>query len=159
MQRRDTDEVLGVVHPGEILQQEQQGIGNREWDLKTYVRPAPTIFEHTPLTTLLEDFRTNPAPLAFVRDEYGSVVGIITPAELLSVLAGQMGDMERTTSWASRPLTSRTRPSTDMQAVSPHQIRQHSRCTLAPVFCASASASWQLEFQRQNEASEFMGQP
>ena len=93
VQRRDTDEVLGVVHPGEILQQEQQGIGNREWDLKTYVRPAPTIFEHTPLTTLLEDFRTNPAPLAFVRDEYGSVVGIITPAELLSVLAGQMGDM------------------------------------------------------------------
>ena len=29
--RRDTDEVLGVVHPGEILQQEQMGIGNREW--------------------------------------------------------------------------------------------------------------------------------
>ena len=91
--RRDTDEVLGVVHPGEILLQEEQGIGSREWDLKTYVRPAPTIFEHTPLTTLLEDFRTSPAPLAFVRDEYGSVVGIITPAELLSVLAGQMGDM------------------------------------------------------------------
>ena len=28
-----------------------------------------------------------------MRDEYGSVVGLITPAELLSVLAGQVGDM------------------------------------------------------------------
>ena len=91
--RRDTDEVLGVVHPGDILLQEQQGIGSREWDLKTYLKPAPTIFEHTPLPTILEDFRTHPAPLAFVRDEYGSVVGVITPSELLSVLAGQMGDM------------------------------------------------------------------
>lgn len=91
--RRDTDEVLGVVHPGDILLQEQQGIGSREWDLKNFVRPAPTIFEHTPLPTILEDFRTHPAPLAFVRDEYGGVVGIITPAELLSMLAGQMGDM------------------------------------------------------------------
>ena len=93
VQRRDTDEVLGVVHPGDILLQEQQGIGSREWDLKNFVRPAPTIFEHTPLPTILEDFRTHPAPLAFVRDEYGGVVGIITPAELLSMLAGQMGDM------------------------------------------------------------------
>ena len=41
----------------------------------------------------MEDFRTHPTPLSFVRDEYGSVVGVITPAELLSVLAGQMGDM------------------------------------------------------------------
>lgn len=91
--RRDTDEVLGVVHPGDILQHEAQGIGNREWNLKTFVRPAPTIFEHTPLPAILEGFRVHPAPLAFVRDEYGSVVGVITPAELLSVLAGQMGDM------------------------------------------------------------------
>ena len=91
--RRDTDEVLGVVHPGEILQSENQGIGGREWNLKTFVRPAPTIFEHTPLPAILEGFRTDPTPLAFVRDEYGSVVGVITPAELLSVLAGQIGDI------------------------------------------------------------------
>ena len=90
--RRDTDEVLGVVHPGDILMREgEQPEG--QWDLTKFIRPAPTIFEHTPLPVIMEDFRTHPSPLAFVRDEYGSVVGIITPAELLSVLAGQMGDM------------------------------------------------------------------
>ena len=90
--RRDTDEVLGVVHPGDILMREgEQPEG--QWDLAKFIRPAPTIFEHTPLPVIMEDFRTHPSPLAFVRDEYGSVVGIITPAELLSVLAGQMGDM------------------------------------------------------------------
>ena len=90
--RRDTDEVLGVVHPGDILMREDER-PTEKWDLKSFIRPAPTIFEHTPLPVIMEDFRTHPTPLAFVRDEYGSVVGVITPAELLSVLAGQMGDM------------------------------------------------------------------
>ena len=63
------------------------------WKLTDYIRSAPTIFEHTALADILDDFRAHPAPLSFVRDEYGSVVGMITPAELLSVLAGQVGDL------------------------------------------------------------------
>ena len=42
---------------------------------------------------MLTDFRKQPVPLLFVVDEYGSVVGQILPSNLLSVLAGQMGDM------------------------------------------------------------------
>ncbi len=90
--RRDTDEVLGVVRPGDLLAAPPPAPG-APFDLTAFVRPAPTIFEHTPLPVILDNFRTHPVPLAFVRDEYGDVVGVVTPAELLSMLAGQMGDM------------------------------------------------------------------
>ena len=90
--QRDTDEVLGVLRPGDLLAAPPPAKG-APWSLLPFVRPAPTIFEHTPLPTILDNFRTHPVPLAFVRDEYGDVVGVVTPAELISVLAGQMGDM------------------------------------------------------------------
>ena len=87
----DNDEVLGVVHAGDLA---ASADGNRtDWSLKPLLRHAPDIFEHAGLSDLLEIFRNDPVPLAFVRDEYGSVVGVITPNDLLGVLAGQMGDM------------------------------------------------------------------
>ena len=92
--RRETDDVLGVAHAGDLLLAAAREHGpNTAWNLADFVKPAPTVFEHTSLADILEDLRAHPAPLAFVRDEYGSVVGLITPAELLSVLGGQMGDM------------------------------------------------------------------
>ncbi|WP_417292805.1 TerC family protein [Desulfovibrio porci] len=94
--RRETDDVLGVVRAGELLLPAPASSGaspGARWKLTDYIRPAPTIFEHTALADILDDFRAHPAPLSFVRDEYGSVVGLITPAELLSVLAGQVGDL------------------------------------------------------------------
>ena len=85
--------VLGVVRTGELLLPAPDVSGDAPWKLTDYIRSAPTIFEHTALADILDDFRAHPAPLSFVRDEYGSVVGMITPAELLSVLAGQVGDL------------------------------------------------------------------
>ena len=91
--RRETDDVLGVVRTGELLLPAPDVSRDAPWKLTDYIRSAPTIFEHTALADILDDFRAHPAPLSFVRDEYGSVVGMITPAELLSVLAGQVGDL------------------------------------------------------------------
>ena len=105
----DRDEVLGVIHTGDLAAVTPQGPvtgterpgtaapqddgSGRVWSVRPLLRPAPTIFEHASLTEMLETFREEPTPLAFVRDEYGSVVGCITPTDLVSVLAGQMGDM------------------------------------------------------------------
>ena len=105
----DRDEVLGVIHTGDLAAvtprgpvtdterpgaaaPQEDGSG-QVWSVRPLLRPAPTIFEHASLTEMLETFREEPTPLAFVRDEYGSVVGCITPSDLVSVLAGQMGDM------------------------------------------------------------------
>ena len=60
---------------------------------ETPAAPRPRYLRARHLSDLLEIFRNDPVPLAFVRDEYGSVVGVITPNDLLGVLAGQMGDM------------------------------------------------------------------
>ncbi|WP_299392811.1 transporter associated domain-containing protein [uncultured Desulfovibrio sp.] len=91
---RHTDEVLGVV-PVALLAESSAETGpeGEPWSLRSLVRSAPTVFEEASLPDVLEMFRKDPTPLAFVRDEYGGVVGVLSPAELLSVLAGQMGDM------------------------------------------------------------------
>lgn len=96
----DRDEVLGVIHTGDLAAVTPQGPvtgterpgtaapqddgSGRVWSVRLLLRPAPTIFEHASLTEMLETFREEPTPLAFVRDEY---------TDLVSVLAGQMGDM------------------------------------------------------------------
>ena len=87
---RHTDEVLGVVPVALLAEAPAAG---EAWSLRSLVRSAPTVFEEASLPDVLEMFRKDPTPLAFVRDEYGGVVGVLSPAELLSVLAGQMGDM------------------------------------------------------------------
>ena len=105
----DRDEVLGVIHTGDLAAVTPRGPvagtehpgaaapqddgSGRAWSVRPLLRSAPTVFEHASLTEMLEAFREEPTPLAFVRDEYGSVVGCITPTDLVSVLAGQMGDM------------------------------------------------------------------
>lgn len=84
----DNDDVLGVVAVSRLVHPAEG-----PFDLRRLVHPAPTVIEHTALADLLETYREHPSPLFFVVDEYGSVVGILTPANLLSVLAGQMGDV------------------------------------------------------------------
>ncbi len=85
----ETDDVLGVVPVARLAACR----GRAPFSLKALVQAAPTVLEHTALADVLADFRSHPVPLLFVVDEYGTVVGQITPANLLSVLAGQMGDM------------------------------------------------------------------
>lgn len=85
VRRGGRDEILGVMHIADLLADCGAAV-ERPWTV--HIRPAPTVFEHTPLVDVLENYRDNLFPLAFVRDEYGSVVGIITPAELLSVISG-----------------------------------------------------------------------
>ena len=85
--RRDTDEVLGVVHLSDLVAQ-----ASNVWaGLEKLVRPVPSVLEQTPLPDVLDIFREQPVPLVLVRDEYGSVVGMVTPEDLLHALAGHMG--------------------------------------------------------------------
>ena len=94
-----TDDALGVVPVSSLARVSGQG----SFCLKDLVQPAPTVIEHTSLADLLDEFRAHPVPLSFVVDEYGSVVGLLSPADLLSVLAGQLGDLPSDPDSCRRP--------------------------------------------------------
>ena len=89
MRDAETDDVLGVVPVVRLLEAQEK----KAFSLRGLAQPAPTVLEHASLADVLADYRRQPVPLLFVVDEYGSVVGQILPSNLLSVLAGQMGDM------------------------------------------------------------------
>lgn len=86
--RHNTDEVLGVVHVGDLLKYSAHDLP----ELAALVRPVPSVLEQTPLHDVLETFRAHPVPLVLVKDEYGSVVGMVTPEDMLHAIAGHMGD-------------------------------------------------------------------
>lgn len=98
---RDTgsDDALGVVPVSRVMAIPKE----HHFVLRDYVQPAPTVIEHTALPDLLEEYRSHPVPLSFVVDEYGLVVGQISPVNLLSVLAGQMGDVPSSPDSCRRP--------------------------------------------------------
>ena len=90
VQRSDTDEALGVINTGDLFRYCEEG---RDEGIASLVRPAPAVFEYTPLPDMLDAFRLKPAQMAFVLDEYGTAIGIVTPLDILSALAGHMGEV------------------------------------------------------------------
>lgn len=98
--RGDLDTFLGIVSPRELLWQQRQ---TGSLHLETLLHEALIVFEHTPLTELLETFRRHRMPSALVLDEYGGVAGIVTPLDILAAIAGHMYEVSSDPASFRRP--------------------------------------------------------
>lgn len=83
--RGSVDEIVGVVAARDLLAAELTG---KKLDLKVLMKRAPIIPDQVDAMDVLEVLRDADVPVALVHDEYGHFEGIVTPADLLSAIAG-----------------------------------------------------------------------
>ena len=79
------DRLVGIVQAGDIVRAFIEG---QPLDLKKLMRPAPIVPDQMDAMNTLSVLKGADVPMAFVHDEYGHFEGLVTPADLLSALAG-----------------------------------------------------------------------
>ncbi len=85
--RGGRDNVVGMLHTQDLLAQHLAG---RPLDVETALRPALFLPETMPALGVLEQFREARSNAALVLDEYGSLQGIVTAADVLEGIVGEL---------------------------------------------------------------------
>ena len=84
--RGSVDEIVGVVQARDIAGALFRG---EALDLETLTRSAKVIHDQIDAMDALEALRVAEVPMLLVHDEYGHFDGLVTPADLLSAIAGE----------------------------------------------------------------------
>ena len=91
--------VTGVLHTQDlfraldvILHSPDPQAAQRQFDLRRVVREALFVPETRTLAQLLEDFRRRRAQIALLVDEFGSVQGMVTLADIVEEVTGRVAD-------------------------------------------------------------------
>lgn len=83
----DPEEVIGIVVIKDVA---DLLLERRKLDIAPLVQKVPVIPESLPALEALELFRGSATHLAFVQDEYGRTLGLVTAADLLGAIAGSL---------------------------------------------------------------------
>lgn len=89
--RGSVDELMGAVSKKHLL---NQLLAGSPLDLEAVLGKPLLVHEATPVFKVLEEFKQAPVRLAVVVDEYGGLEGIVTQADLLEALAGDLPEIE-----------------------------------------------------------------
>jgi putative hemolysin len=85
----DLDHCLGYVRMRDIA---EELLAGRPLDLKALVRESLTVSEGLKTLDLMVRFRRARPHVALVADEYGSILGIVTPTDVLETITGDFID-------------------------------------------------------------------
>jgi len=85
----DLDQLVGVASSRDLL---ASLLEHGTIDVEQVVRKPLTVLESLSVLRLIEEFRRSPLQVALVVDEYGSVLGLVTPTDVLEVIAGEFPD-------------------------------------------------------------------
>jgi len=86
----DLDNIIGIVHVKDVLQ--ALASGRRDVTVRDLMRPPYFIPENKRVDDLLAELRRSKTQLAVVRDEYGTVTGLVTIEDLLEEIVGEIQD-------------------------------------------------------------------
>jgi putative hemolysin len=87
----NVDEVIGVLHVKDILHHQR---GDGALDIVSAAREPLYVNETMSVLKLLDRFRASSIHMAIVLDEYGAFEGIVTPADILMTIAGDLPERE-----------------------------------------------------------------
>ena len=86
----DADDVIGIVVIKDVV---DALLERRKLEIDKLVQKVPVIPESMPALEAMELFRGSSIHVAFVQDEYGRTLGLVTAADLLSAIAGSLEPM------------------------------------------------------------------
>lgn len=89
--RGEIDQVQGIVHAKDLL---DGTMANRAIDIEQALKPVEVVPDTAPALNVLELLRRSPVHMVLVVDEYGSVEGIVTAADILSGIVGSLASEE-----------------------------------------------------------------
>jgi len=84
----EDDDVRGIILAKDLL----RSIGNSNFRLEDWLRPAMFIPESKPLNVLLREFRISHTHMALVINEFGSLAGLVTIEDVLEEIVGEIED-------------------------------------------------------------------